>query len=176
MNLYQARVRAGRLGLHIHKLPKTRLKMKYRVSNIYCTSLVELSKAITKLERQKRNEGIFAQLNGHRLKGGYTLVERKKRTIKKRKKGRHPKRKRVINGRAKAEYERALYKKAPVNGIIKKVMSRGGIKHSSAVRDFGKYSEIPLCVRRKSGLPFDEMADRLRMSDQTLWNKLVYRR
>lgn len=171
MTLYDARVRANRLGLHIYKIRKTRLKIKYRISNYYSKNLTELSKTITKLERQRRNEGMFSKLNGHRLKGGYKVVERKKR-----KRGRHPKRKRVINGRAQAEYERGIYKKAPVNGIIEKVMERGGIRCTIALKTFGSCNDIPLCVRRKRGIPFDEMADELGMSEQKLWDKLVYRR
>ena len=167
MTLYEARVRARRLGYHIYKVSKSRLKIKYRISNYYCRNVSELSKAITKLERAKRKEEIISKLNGHRLKRGYKLVPRRRR-----KKGRHPKRK---NGKARAEYERRAYKSVSRNGIIKRVRAKGGIKCTSAVRDFGSCNDIPLCCRRKYGLPLDEMADELKMSDERLWEALTRR-
>ena len=169
MTLYEARVRARRLGYHIYKTSKTRLKVKYRVSNYYCKNISELSKAIVKLERAKRKDEIISKLNGHRLKRGYKLIPRRKRRKGKRKKKTH-------NGRRRAEYERGMLRRAPRNGIIKKVRKKGGIKCTSAVRDFGSCNDIPLCCRRKTGLPLDEMADELHMSDSALWEALVYRR
>jgi len=59
--------------------------------------------------------------------------------------------------------------------LIEQVKARGGIKNTSAVRDFGKYSELPLKVRRKGKLPFDEMADELRIDENDLWEKLTRR-
>jgi len=126
MTLYEARVRARRLGYHIYKVSKTRLKVKYRISNYYCKNISQLSKAIVKLERQKRKDEIISKLNGHRLKGGYKLIPRKKR-----KKGRHPKRKKH-NGKERARYESLAYKSAPRDGIIKKVRAKGGIRTTSA--------------------------------------------
>jgi len=169
VTLYEARVRARRLGYHIYKVSKSRLKVKYRVSDYYCKNISELSKAIVKLERAKRKEEIISKLNGHRLKRGYKLVPRRKRKKGKRKKKYH-------NGRRRAEYERSMLKSAPVDNVIKRVRAKGGIKCTSAVHDFGSCNDIPLCCRRKHGLPLDEMADELRMSDQALWNALTHRR
>jgi len=60
--------------------------------------------------------------------------------------------------------------------LIQRIMKKGGVKSSNALLDFGKYSEIPLCCRRKHGLPFDELAEELGISDNDLWEGLVYRR
>jgi len=57
--------------------------------------------------------------------------------------------------------------------LIQQIMKKGGIKCTSAVHDFGSCNDIPLCCRRKHGLPFDEMADELRMSDNELWEGLT---
>ena len=60
--------------------------------------------------------------------------------------------------------------------LIEQVIRKGGIKNTPALRDFGNYSELPLRVRRKGKLPFDEMADELKMTDDELWEGLVYNR
>jgi len=168
MTLYNCRVRAGHLGYHIYKVSKTRLKVKYRISNYYCRNVTELSKAIVKLERAKRKEEVISKLNGHRLKGGYKLIPRRKRKKGKRKKKTH-------NGRRRAEYEKTAYSKTPRNDIIKRVRAKGGIKCTSAVHDFGSCNDIPLCCRRKHGLPLDEMAEELCMFDEKLWESLTRR-
>lgn len=66
--------------------------------------------------------------------------------------------------------------KPQVYSVIKEVMKKGGIKDTPAIRDFGAYIEIPLCCRRKAGLPFDEMADELGMSENELWEGLIAKR
>ncbi len=62
------------------------------------------------------------------------------------------------------------------DSIIQRVIKAGGIKDSSALRDFGSPTEIPLCVRRREGLAFDEMSDELCMSDNELWEGLTLAR
>lgn len=60
-----------------------------------------------------------------------------------------------------------------VETIIQRVIRAGGIKDSSSLRDFGNFTEIPLCVRRRLGLAFDEMANELDISESALWEGLT---
>jgi len=71
----------------------------------------------------------------------------------------------------KERTRRFIFEKAET--LTQRVIKKGGIKLSSAVTDFGKYSELPLCVRRKTGLPFDEMSDELHIDDNALWEGLT---
>lgn len=60
--------------------------------------------------------------------------------------------------------------------LRQRVRKQGGIKVTDALKDFGKPSEIPTSCRRKNGIPLDEMADVLGISDNDLWEGLVYNR
>lgn len=57
--------------------------------------------------------------------------------------------------------------------IVQQVKAKGGIKYTPAVKDFGNFNEIPLAAKKKDGLPFDEMADELKMTENELWEKLT---
>lgn len=164
--LGKCKQRANRVGFKVKALsPKGKLyrqkRYKYKVGKYLCKNLVELSKAITKLESKKRRKILSAKLNGQRLKYGYTLVKRKKR-----RKG-----KKIGNARGYKEMILGMFKP---ESIAIEVKRRGGIKDSPAVRTFGKYSLLPRSVRKKTGLALDEMAAELYMSDDELWEELVY--
>lgn len=164
--LGKCRQRANRLGLKVKVLSREgklyrEKRYKYKVGKDLCRNLAALSKAITKLERKKRRKILSAKLNGQRLKYGYTLVKRKKR-----RKG-----KRIGNAHSYKEMILGIFKP---ESIIDEVNRKGGIKDSPAVRTFGKYSNLPRSVRKKTGLALDEMADELYMSDDELWQELAY--
>lgn len=57
--------------------------------------------------------------------------------------------------------------------FMARVKGKGGIKYSSAVKDYGNWQRYPLMVKHKEGLPFDEMADELGISTDELDERLM---
>ena len=167
MSLTLHRARAARSGLSIKIISKRSSLYKkgyrYRISTFKCKTVAELAKTITKINRARRKRYLMQKLNGHRLKRGYATVKRTKRR-KGKVIGNHRRMKEIVTGLLEGP------------SIIDDVKAKGGIRDSEAVRDHGKYSDLPRSVRKKGGLPLDEMADELYMSEQDLWDDLVYYR
>jgi len=81
-SLKECRARARKAGLTVHTIPKTHRaaqKYRFRLNGYHCRDVADLSKAITTVTREKKIHGTMRQLNGHRLKYGYTTVPRKRR-------------------------------------------------------------------------------------------------
>ncbi len=166
MSLSLQKVRASRLlGLKVYIIPKRsslyREGYRYRISTFKLKTIFGLAKTITIIKRKRRKQSLMQKLDGHRLKRGYRTVKRTKR-----RKG-----KVIGNGR---KYKEKILGLLEGPGLIADVQAEGCIRDSQAVREHGKYSDLPLAVRRKTGLPLDEMADVLYMSEDDLWDELAH--
>lgn len=70
-----------------------------------------------------------------------------------------------------------IYKEAfpeEVKSILGRVKEHGGIKYSSAMKDYPEeWKQMPLSAKNKEGLPVDEMADELKMDIEDLVERLA---
>jgi len=57
--------------------------------------------------------------------------------------------------------------------IIQRIKEKGGIKYTEEIRDYGSFKDIPLGAKNKAGLAFDEMADELGITTDSLWEQLT---
>jgi len=61
-----------------------------------------------------------------------------------------------------------------VKSILGRVKERGGIKYSSAMKDYPEeWKQMPVSAKNKDGLPVDEMADELKMDIEDLVERLA---
>ena len=61
-----------------------------------------------------------------------------------------------------------------VKSILTRVKERGGIKYSSAMKDYPEeWKQMPVSAKNKGGLPIDEMADELKMDIEDLVGQLA---